>query len=501
MLIPKNAKTNFNILDSGLFGDIVSKDSKSIGFMSGFTYFDFPTAYYDVSGIDGNILPNGGLFPRVYTVIGESETGKTTAIIQLAGSIVDSCWGANLVFIDAEGNTTPERIKSLNCWNDREYMQKCMYVPPSPPISINDVYNLIRKIAHAKDIRGDKIKVQTPYKDIYTGKFIEVFPPTVLVLDSVPALVISQTLDDAIDGKKDFKNTEQISQNIDGMREAKDNTNFLRKIKGLLDQYNIIFLQINHTNKEVAMSMFDKPKKYHPHMKAGEKLKGGSEQIFQSFGIFRISQKEMIDERNPIYGDYIRGYVCSLDHVKNKANVSASEFRYVFDKRTGFRPELTDFEYLNEKKIGLSGSPASMYLTILPEIKFTRKNLVGKCAEFPALTRALSFMAKYVMGNEYILQNRYGVVDLDAFARMPFDWRMSIILSMTTPYPRYGLQKFDNDELLESQDIAALGDIYTGLGNGYVSPVNINTINKIVNNSENGYCHATGCVYDPLEFN
>jgi len=487
-------------MDSGLFGDIVEKDSKSIGFQSGFTYFDSPTSYIDYDGHTGLILPNGGLFPRIYTVIGESETGKTTAIIQLAGSIVDSCWGATLVFIDAEGNTTPERIKSLNCWDDRAYRQKCMYVPPSPPISINDVYNIIRKIAHAKSSKGDKIKVKTPYKDIYTGKFIEIYPPTVLVLDSIPALIISQTVEEAVDGKKDFKDIEQIASNVDGMREAKDNTNFLRKIKGLLDEFNIIFLQINHVSKEVPMGMFDKPKKYHPHLKAGEKLKGGSEQIFQSFGIFRISQKEMIDDRNPIYGDGIRGYICSLDHVKNKANVSASEFRYVFDKRTGFRPELTDFEYLYDKKIGIAGSPASMFLTILPEIKFTRKNIINKCAEYPVLTRALSFMAKYVIGNDCIVQHKFGDINLDAFARLPLTHRMSIILSMTNPYPRYGLNKFTNDELVDSQNLAAIGDIYTGFGNGYISPVNIDVINKVVDYNDRGYCYTHGnCFYDPCK--
>ena len=35
MFLPKNNVTNFNILESGLFQDIASKESKPIGHMSG----------------------------------------------------------------------------------------------------------------------------------------------------------------------------------------------------------------------------------------------------------------------------------------------------------------------------------------------------------------------------------------------------------------------------------------------------------------------------------
>ena len=39
-------------------------------------------------------------------------------MIQLGGSIVDRHTFGTLVFIDSEGNCSPERIKNLNKWND-----------------------------------------------------------------------------------------------------------------------------------------------------------------------------------------------------------------------------------------------------------------------------------------------------------------------------------------------------------------------------------------------
>jgi len=500
MFVSVNNKERFNILDNNIFGEMIAKDTKAIGHMSGFTYFDYPTAYQDLDGYHNTILPNGGLFPRIYTCIGESGTGKTTTMLQLAGSIVDRHWGATLVMIDAEGNTTPERIMSLNRWNQHEFRQKCLYIPPSPPITINKVYDIIRKIAHSKDMKKNQIMLETPYLDIYTGKHIQVYPPTIVVLDSLPALIIAQSEDEAVDGKKDFKSVEQISSNIDGMREAKDNTNFLKKVKGVLDQYNIELIIINHLSKEVPMGMFDKPKSYHPNLKAGEKLKGGYEQIYQSFGMFKISKRENIDERNPIYGDSIRGSINALDMIKNKANVSASEYRFVFDKRTGYRPELSDIEYLLDKKFGISGSPMSMYLTILPEVKFTRKTLLDKCKEYPILSRAISFVAKYHMGNELIVQKQFGDLSMERFSIMPYTWRVSVINSCTIPYPRYNKNFFSQEQMLESQQYATMGDIYTGLGNHYLSPCNIDYFQDLVEKYENGYCVCNDLIgNDPFE--
>jgi len=497
-ITPKKPTESFNILDSGLFSDVIGIDNKSIGAMTGFTYFDIPTAYEDINGLDGNILPNGGFHPRVYTGFGESETGKTTLYIQIGGAIADSCPGANYVHIDAEGNTTPERIMSLNRWDNKTFRQKCMYIPPSPPITIERVMDIIRKIAHAKDARGEKMKVQTAYTDMYTGEFIKVFPPTFVLLDSIPALVVKATMEEEIDGKKEFKEMEAIGGNVDGLREAKANTSFLRKVKPILDKYNIIFVQINHISKDVPMSMFDKPKKYHPGMKAGEKLNGGKEQVFQSFGLHRIMQKEMLDARNPIYGDDINGYINTLDHVKNKSNVSSSEYRYVFDKRTGFRPELSDFEYLYTNKVGVEGSPAAMFMSILPEIKFTRRNLIAKCHEYPILSRAISFTAKYHMGNHMIVKKRFGEINLKKFAELPFYIRTSVIVSMTIPYPHYNLREFGNDEMVGTQMDAWYGNMFTGLGNGYVSPCNVNILQEIMHNHEQGTMRGVkGSVYDP----
>ncbi len=499
----KKTQKPFNILSSGLFEELVSKDSKNIGLMSGFTHFDYTTAYKDFNHDNNTFLPNGGMFPRIYSCIGESGTGKTTTMIQVAGSIADRYWGGTLMFIDAEGNTTPERIKSLCHWDDIKFREKCVYIPPSPPITINDVYNYIRKICHAKDKQMKNIKCTTPFRDIYSHEKIEMLPPTIVILDSVPALVIAQALDDLIDGKKDFKDVEKIAQNVDGLREGKDNTSFLRKVKPFLDKYNISLVLINHLTKELPMGMFDRPKKFHPNLKAGEKLKGGSEQIYQSFALYKMTPRKPISDFDPIFGKDIRGNIVSLELIKNKSQVSSSDYRFIFDKKTGFRPEISDFHYLFESKFGVSGSPASMKLDILPEVTFTRKTLLDKCKQYPILSRAISFTAKYYMGNELIMGKCFGELDLKKFGELPIEIRTNVICNTTIPYPGYVAGDYLDDDAVEQMlEISAKGDIQTSFEErfgGYVSPINVDVLKTVVDNHDKGMMSPINGYYDPFD--
>jgi len=231
------------------------------------------------------------------------------------------------------------------------------------------------------------------------------------------------------------------------------------------------------------MGMFDKPKKFHPLLPPGDKLKGGNEQIFQSFGLFKIYLREMLNDKNPLYGDDIRGYINNVDIIKNKGNVSGTSFPYIFDRRTGFRHELSDFEYLFQKKFGFSGSPMAMSMTILPEVKFTRKTLIEKCEEFPLLPRAISFTIKYCIGNEFVINKKFGELVLEKFAEMPLYYRTSILFSTTIPYPQYN---YYNEFLMRQ---AINGSLYTGFKpDSYIDPINVDKLQRVVHLYEEGYC-------------
>ena len=76
------------------------------------------------------------------------------------------------------------------------------------------------------------------------------------------------------------------------------------------------------------------------------------------------------------------------------------------------------------------------YLKVLPEVKFTRKNLYDTCLANPLLARAMSFTARLSMTSEVLI----GALppDLDTFAsKYSFEDRVSWIVSFSEPYPGY----------------------------------------------------------------
>jgi hypothetical protein len=175
--------------------------------------------------------------------------------------------------------------------------------------------------------------------------------------------------------------------------------------------------------------------------------------------------------------------------VKNKSNISSSAYRYVVDKRKGFCPELSDFEFLFNKKVHIQGSPMSMNLTILPEVKFTRKSLYEKCRENPILRRALNFTVQYEMGNDYVLQHCYGDVDLEKLAKLPLEWRVSIFNTMTFEYPKYKKDMY-TPAYREMIAMAMRGNLYTKLGYDYISPLNIQLLQQFAYLADTEYCRC-----------
>lgn len=389
---------------------------------------------------DTNGLPrlNGGLHSRAITIVGESTTGKTTLALKLGSSIIDR-WNrlygnmAEMYFRDIEDNTPIRRIKTVTGWSDNQIINSLNY--SNTACSVTDIYNEIRAISDVKEKLRKQLTVKTGIRDI-DGAEIEVLSPTVYITDSIAALNPDGIPDFEFDKSGNLKEVEKISGNIDAARDAKSNTAFIKKVKSYLSKYNIILIMINHITEEMSTSMYDVPTRFLTFLKPGQKLKGGKELVYQSFAIINLTVKTRINDKEPIYGDKIRGSVTHLTFIKNKSNVEGIGIPMVFDQKTGYRPELSDWEYLYSKNYGFSGSPASYYLKVLPEVKFTRKTLYNTCLSNPLLARAMSFTARAAMISDGIFGSL--PLDYDGFAdKYSYEERVTWILTFTEPYPGY----------------------------------------------------------------
>jgi len=420
----------------------LNENSKVFSTPTGFTAIDLLGATIE---FNSNFFPvlNQGKTDKFYMNTGESGTGKTTLAIQSACYGVDY-WNSkypdtepsDLILFDSEDFTTANRVITLSHW-DPQYMNRHLSLRKDN--NLKDIYNLILKIADMKAKNKDTYYVETDMIDI-TGKKLKTWVPTFIIIDSLAAVKAGIGLDNVDRDKAGEIKEMEITQNIDAMREAKENTGFIMKVKPICNEYGIELAIINHITKDNSMSMFDIPKRYLITLKPGEKLRGGYELIYQAYGIDRLTLKEKLtSDRNPVYGENIEGGIMEYTYLKSKNKGEGIPYRLIMDKNDGYKPELSDFEYLYNNNFGFSGAGIGISLDILPEIKFSRKNLEEKCHEHPELARALQFTARAHIINDLLLE-RKDPPNLDFIRDMEYNQRIAYIFAYTTRYPGYGHQ-------------------------------------------------------------
>ena len=216
-------------------------------------------------GIHGYPVLNGGLYPRIGNIIGESATGKTTLLVGLCTSAVD--WIRNrfgngyseLFYFDVEKNLNKNRFCDVSGWTLADYQTKCNY--SSDDISLLDLANFIMKIVDIKTKYKNDYLLPSGLRDI-DGREVKFLAPTYICVDSVAA-VNPNGVEDLLahDKSGEAKEIEKLASNTDGMTDAKAWTVFVRKIKPYLDKANIGLYCINHKTKETKMDMFQKEKR------------------------------------------------------------------------------------------------------------------------------------------------------------------------------------------------------------------------------------------------
>lgn len=413
----------------------LADNSKTLSAPCGFTAVDLLGGTLETT-TNGVPYLNRGVTNRFYMKTGQSGQGKTTLAVQSFCNCV-TWWNnkypdkepSDFIMIDSEDNITVDRVLELSGW-DYDYLNR--HFTMRKDVNLKDIYNFILKLVDAKQKNKDTYYVETDIMNI-DGKPLKTWATTYVLIDSIAAIKSGVGLESIDRDKSGELKEEEISGNIDAMREAKMNTDFIMKIKPLCNQYGIYLGLINHITTEQKMSMFDIPKRYLVALKPGEKLRGGFELIYQAYGIDRLTMKEKLDVRNPIYGENVKGFIAEYTYIKSKNHGEGLPYRMVLDMRSGYRPELSDFEFLYSINYGFDGGPAAMNMTILPEVKFSRKTLLNKCREYPELARAIEFTAKYYIIHTLVLGNGDSP-DISIFRNMPYEDRIKYLWQYTNGY-------------------------------------------------------------------
>ncbi len=447
--------------------------------------------------VNGMYVFNGGIFPRLSNIIGQSATGKTSLMVSANASAVDEIirrYGpgySELFFLDTENNTPTERFLNLTGWSPVDFCTKCNYSNKS--ITVVELANLITKISDAKNKFKKDYLLPSGLRDI-DGREIMYLAPTFICLDSIAAVNpegVESLLERGKDGE--LKEFDSMANNTEAMRDAKAWTIFVRKMKPFLDAGNIGLYVINHKTKETKMSMYERETRYLPFLAPGEKLKGGQEFIYQSYNIFNIDSGDKLNERNPIYGDDITGFIGNCQFIKNKGNVEGYKFPMVFDQSKGYIAELSDLEYLWLNKYGIDGT-VKISFDVLPEVSFTRKTFLSMSEEFPQLLRALQFTTRYHASHKMIY--RCDPVSLKDFGlNVPLEQRLAILYGYTTPY---GKQIID-DRYKNFAMLAHANAHYYNFGSYNKLYSNVILKNNDIERASKGYTIAKGDGITPFD--
>ena len=410
-----------------------------LGTFSGFTPIDILSANVEhANDLDVDLL-NGGIFNMPYTEIGLSASGKTSLWIQVIAGCIDN-WRrwygpvSDFLFYNVEMHTTPDRIKRLTGWDDRTMAETVHMV--TEPWSIIEIYNDIAKFAKAKLDNRKQLEIDTGIRNIL-GESVKCLPTTYVLIDSIAAIRSKTDLEFDKDGN--VKSTDSLAgtSNMDAMQIAKDNTLFINEVKKICADAKVCVIMINHLVEIPVLDRYNPPKPQLPGMKFNQKVKGGTELLYQSYCVGQLSVRErMFDEKKQVYGPSVHGIIALMDWLKNKNGPEGVRYPMVFDGDTGYKPELTDFEILyNEGLYGIKGSPLGYHLSVLPEITFTRKTLLEKCHDEPLLARALSFTTRLYLVSKII--NREDPPNIDDFETSDFESRVALILMHSCDYPGY----------------------------------------------------------------
>lgn len=437
--------------------------NSDIGMFSGFTALDVVAsniAYLPDTELE---ILNGGMFNNPYNEIGMSSVGKTTLWMQVISACMDNWYKwygpvAECIFYNVENHTSPQRWMDVTGYSPEQMRERVRFV--SKHYTIIEIYNEIKTLARQKISMKKELEIDTGVYSI-DGGTVKVLPTTYVLIDSIAELRSRSESEFDKDGNIKDTGTIAGTTNMEAMQLAKDNTIFISEVKKLCEEAKICVVMINHLVEVPVLDRYNPPKPILPSMKYNQKLKGGNELIYQSFGVNMLSIRErLFNDKSKIYGNSVHGIIAIMEWLKNKNGLEGIKYPMVFDSATGYKPELSDFEMLyTEGSYGISGSPLNYHLDILPEITFTRKTLLDKCHENPLLARAMCFTARLMLICDLI--HKCERFDIKKLSSLDYDTRVSLIIKYSIEYPGY----INHNWVVDSETLEKAREMDEILGN------------------------------------
>ena len=334
-------------------------DDNTVSFPTGSHALDYANGYYQTVKINGEYkhIRRLGIPPGFTTIIGSSGVGKSTFCLGAGWNIVKRFSNGQFIYVDCEKTMTKQRIIEVTGASPEDPRITLM----KERTAIEDVLELLDEICEHKEANKNEIQIEIKDQSL-DGKPYKIYPPTVVVIDSLPSF-----------NGRDYDDT-SLGSNVDGMRGAKDVSRFFTNCLDNATKYNIVFLVVNHIRPKAEMNPYAQPPKGLMMLGQAEQLPRGAVAQYYSTTYFRINSKR--SDAYTIEDNGFTGFKCIIQLAKTKSNVVGTSFPVAFTG-DGFDPYYSIYEFANS--IGLiKGRNPYLYFEGLEELKFNRKDFVPR---------------------------------------------------------------------------------------------------------------------------
>lgn len=365
----------------GQLKDIIGKDS-ALGmisqwmpaFHSGFDLIDYRNGMIDPETRELSVGLDGG---KILTLVGRSGSGKSTLGVQIAGMITGAYENSQFIHLDFERAGKVARLKTLTGWGQSIVKEK--YIHMDRGISTESVFKLVKAIAKLKKDNAAELLIGTGHDDEDTGKEIMMFPPTVILLDSL-AVMAPDTIEEG----------EEMKGQMSATAIAKANTQLFKRIVGPMMDTNIILIVINHITTKVDINPMQKTQADVNFLKQDETLPGGKAPIYLSNYLFKlVTSKKLTPDKE--FG--VKGFEVNLELIKSRSAAAGLSVTLLFDQDRGFNNVLSNFLFLKDQKL-LKGGGKGYYFDFAPDVKFSQRTFQQKYEENPEFAAAFDEAVK-----------------------------------------------------------------------------------------------------------
>lgn len=242
-----------------------------ISYKTGFPVLDYYLGYkvnvFDDSDKLIDTYPSIGITAGSYVeFIGKPSTSKTTTAVQIASNIVRNFDNGVVIHFDLEQAMNYSRIQALTKFSMSE-MSNGKYILRQEKSTLEDMKKTIMDLYKEKTSNPDLYKYKTGKLNEF-GEEIELYVPSVIILDSIATITMSLNEND----KKDLAKLEEIGSQTDRMRLTGEIGRFFNEIMPYIRTANITLIAINQIKTNPNMGIVKSPSEI-LYLKQDEALK------------------------------------------------------------------------------------------------------------------------------------------------------------------------------------------------------------------------------------